>query len=205
MILDLPAPDTQSTHSLVACTRTRQSIRQYSMSPIPIQYLSRLLWSAQGVTRPDGKRATPSAGALYPLRIRVLVRRVEGLEPGIYDYLGDSHSLEMVGGLPSDDIIQTVGIGDQPWLVESAAVLGVVADLAGAAQHFASQPPVGERGKRYVYMETGALAQNVHLHATDLELGCVLVAGFDDIRASEVLKLSSALEPVALLCLGQAQ
>ena len=60
----------------------------------------------------------------------------------------------------------------------------------------------GERGLRYVYMETGALAQNVHLSATELELGCVLVAGFDDIRAIEVLCLSSESDPVALLCIG---
>ncbi|MFL1406594.1 SagB/ThcOx family dehydrogenase [Marinobacter sp. M1N3S26] len=205
VILDLPAPDTQGIHSLVECTRTRRSIREYSDSPIPIQHLSRLLWAAQGVTRPDGKRTTPSAGGLYPLQLRVLVRRVEGLEPGIYDYLGDSHSLKIAGGLPSDEIINAVGIGDQPWLAESAAVLGVVADLAGTVRHFESQPPVGERGKRYVYMETGALTQNVHLHATDLELGCVLVAGFDDTRAREALKLSPEREPMALLCLGKLQ
>ncbi|WP_328190151.1 SagB/ThcOx family dehydrogenase [Marinobacter sp. OP 3.4] len=202
MILDLPAPDTQGDHSLVECTRTRQSIREYSDSPIPLQHLSRLLWSAQGVTRSDGKRTTPSAGGLYPLQLRVLVRRVEGLEPGVYDYLGDSHSLRLVGRLPSDETMQSVGIGDQPWLAESAIVIGVVADLAGTVRHFESQPPVGERGKRYVYMETGALTQNVHLHATDLELGCVLVAGFDNTRATEVFKLSPKLEPMALLCLG---
>ena len=205
MILELPAPDTQGAHSLVECTRTRRSIRQYSDSPISIEHLSRLLWAAQGVTQPDGKRATPSAGGLYPMHIRVLVRRVEGLEPGIYDYLGDNHSLHIIGGLPSDEAVQAVGIGNQPWLAESAAVLGVVADMDGATQHFASQPPEGERGKRYVYMETGALAQNVHLHATDLELGCVLVAGFDDTKAREVLKLSPEREPMALICLGQVR
>lgn len=202
MILDLPTPDTQGANSLVECTRTRQSIREYSDSPIPLQHLSRLLWAAQGVTRPDGKRTTPSAGGLYPLQLRVLVRRVEGLDPGLYDYLGDNHSLQFSGSLPPNDTMQSVGIGDQPWLSESAVLLGVVADLAGTARHFESQPPVGERGKRYVYMETGALAQNVHLHATDLELGCVLVAGFDDTLAGEVLKLSPELEPMAFLCVG---
>ncbi len=98
--------------------------------------------------------------------------------------------------------MEGVGIGDQPWLSESAIVIGVAARLEESTKHFASQPPKGERGKRYVYMESGALAQNVHLQATDLGLGCVLVAGFEDSQAKSVLLLPPELEPTALLCIG---
>lgn len=202
MILDLPAPDAQETKSLDECIRSRRSIREYSESPIPISYLSKLLWSAQSITGANGERATPSAGGLYPLHLHVLVRRVAELEPGIYEYRIDDHSLQLLDGLPPDRVIKEVGIGDQPWLSEAAVMIGVGATLTSAIEHFGSQPPEGERGKRYVYMETGALAQNVYLSATALELGCVLVAGFDDFQAKKMLRLSSELEPTALICIG---
>lgn len=202
MILDLPAPDTQKTKSLDECLGSRRSTREYSELPIPISYLSKLLWSAQGVTSATGERAIPSAGGLYPLHLHVLVRRVAELEPGIYEYRVDDHSLQLLDRLPPDCAVKETGIGDQPWLSESAIIIGVGAALTGAIDYFGAQLPEGERGKRYVYMETGALAQNVHLSATALALGCVLVAGFDDFQAKELLKFSSELEPTALICIG---
>jgi SagB-type dehydrogenase family enzyme len=155
------------------------------------------------VTGPDQKRATPSAGGLYPLHLQIVVYRVSGLEPGTYEYMSDSHSLKLVGDRIPEGTMQEVGIGDQPWLKDAAIVIGVTAKLGDAVRHFQRQPPQGERGARYVYMETGALAQNVHLQSTALGVGCVLVAGFDDSRVKEALRLPTDLEPTALLCIGQ--
>lgn len=44
---------------------------------------------------------------------------------------------------------------------------------------------------------------HVHLQSTALGVGCVLVAGFDDPRVKEVLRLPADLDPTALLCIGQ--
>ena len=203
MIFDLPAPESQDSESLVNCIEARRSVREYTKTPLPIGVLSQLLWSAQGVTGPDQKRATPSAGGLYPLHLHIVVQRVSGLEPGTYEYMADSHSLKHVGDRILENTMQEVGIGDQPWLKEAAIVIGVTAKLGDAVRHFQRQPPQGERGARYVYMETGALAQNVHLQSTALGVGCVLVAGFDDERVKETLRLPPNLEPTALLCIGQ--
>ncbi|WP_386077973.1 nitroreductase family protein [Vreelandella sp. F11] len=118
-------------------------------------------------------------------------------------YQAESHSLNLMSGRVPEGVVQSLGIGDQPWLKESALIIAVTAKLGDAVQHFKAQPPQGERGARYVYMETGALAQNVHLQSTALGVGCVLVAGFDNARVKEVLRLPSDLEPTALLCIGQ--
>lgn len=202
MPLNLPAPYAQGETSLVECLERRRRIREYSNASLPVSAVSRLLWSAQGMSGPEGKRTAPSAGGRYPLRLHVLVRRVEGVAPGVYDYDPAGHALRRLGELPAASDVEAVGIGDQPWLGEAALVMGVAADLADAVQHFASQPPEGERGRRYVFLEAGAVAQNVHLQATDLALGCVLVGGFDDERAREMLGLPPGLEPTALLCIG---
>ncbi|MFC3285045.1 SagB/ThcOx family dehydrogenase [Litchfieldella rifensis] len=202
MILDLPAPEAYESESLVSCIRSRRSIREYPGTPISIASLSQLLWSAQGITGADQQRATPSAGGLYPLHLHVVVRRVSELEPGIYEYQCHGHSLKLLDRQVPDAAIQEAGIGDQPWLGDAAVVIGVAARLEDSIRHFESQPPQGERGARYVYMESGALAQNVHLQCTALGAGCVLVAGFDDSKAQQALGLPSNLAPTALLCIG---
>ncbi|WP_148255333.1 SagB/ThcOx family dehydrogenase [Aidingimonas lacisalsi] len=203
MVLELPAPELQNSGSLARCIEERRSVRQYTKVLLPIGVLSQLLWAALGVTGPGQKRATPSAGGLYPLHLQIVVQRVSALEPGTYEYEADSHSLKLVANRVPEEAVQELGIGDQPWLKEAAIVIGVSAKLGDAVRHFEPQPPQGERGARYVYMETGALAQNVHLQSTALGLGCVLVAGFDDARVKEVLRLPSNMEPTALLCIGQ--
>ncbi|MBT2774686.1 SagB/ThcOx family dehydrogenase [Halomonas sp. ISL-60] len=203
MAFDLPAPEQHDSKSLVGSIAARRSVREYTNAPLSIDFLSQLLWSAQGVTGPNEKRATPSAGGLYPLHLKILVQRVSALEPGIYEYQAESHSLNLMGDRIPEGAVQALGIGDQPWLKEAALVIGVTAKLDDAVRHFESQPPQGERGARYVYMETGAVAQNVHLQSTALGVGCVLVAGFDDTRVKEALRLPPDLEPTALLCIGQ--
>ena len=125
------------------------------------------------------------------------------MSAGIYEYHGESHSLRLLESEVPEEELKGVGIGDQPWLSEAAIVIGLSAKLGDAIKYFASQPPQGKRGARYVYMEAGALTQNIHLQATDLGLGCVLVAGFDDSKARQMLSLSSDVEPIALLCIGQ--
>jgi SagB-type dehydrogenase family enzyme len=165
--------------------------------------LSQLLWSAQGVTGAEQKRSTPSAHGLYPLHLKIVVHRVSELEPGTYEYDVNSHSLKLVGGCIPGWELHKLGIGDQPWLKDAAVVIAVSAKLRDVVRHFESQSPQGKRGARYVYMETGALAQNVHLQSTALGIGCVLVAGFDDAMVQQTLRLPSDLEPTALLCIGQ--
>lgn len=202
MLFDLPTPDAQGARSLVDCIAHRRSTREYGKAPLSLSCLSQLLWSAQGVTGADQKRTTPSAGARYPLELRVLVRRVAQLVPGIYEFQSNKHRLKLLDGAMAETVMHEVGIGDQPWLSEAAMVIGVAARLDETIQHFAPQPPRGKRGSRYVYMESGALAQNVQLQATDMGLACVLVAGFDDPPVRALLKLSPELEPTALLCIG---
>lgn len=204
MIFELPVPDADGSSSLVECIEKRRSVREYSGDFISILNLSQLLFAAQGTTGSGGKQATPSAGSLYPLSLHVLVRRVSGLEPGIYSYQRNSHSLKLLSNEISEAEVRMTGIGEQPWLNDAAFIICIGAQLEKSIAHFAAQAPDGARGIRYVYMESGALAQSVHLRATDLGLGGVLVAGFDDERAKKLLKLPPDEEPTALICIGRS-
>lgn len=75
----------------------RRSIRDYSGKPLTMKQLSLLLHSAYGITEPSGPlRASPSAGALYPLELYPVVNRVEGLVSGVYHYRPKDHSLDLI-------------------------------------------------------------------------------------------------------------
>jgi nitroreductase len=68
----LPSPTVTGTISLEKAIGERRSLRAFRPDPLPMATIGQLLWARQGVTSPDGKRAAPSAGALYPLELYVV-------------------------------------------------------------------------------------------------------------------------------------
>ena len=200
---ELPSPERTGGRPLAECLGERRSVRDYANAPISLAELSQLLWAMQGETGAGGQRASPSAGGLYPLRVHVRARRVSDLPSGIYAYDGAAHGLESLGDGIGQTPLADVGIGDQPWLEAAAAVVGIGAELERVVSHFEAQNPRGARGMRYVFIETGAAAQNAHLQATALGLGFVLVAGFHDDEARAALRFGDDVAPTALLCIGR--
>lgn len=91
--MKLPGPRYDSEAFLEQSLLQRRSIRSYTGQPLTLQEVSQLLWAAQGITDPRGFRTAPSAGALYPLEVYVLVGDVQGLPPGVYRYEPDGHQL----------------------------------------------------------------------------------------------------------------
>lgn len=188
--------------------RERESVREYATDrPLNLEQLAALLWAGQG-ERPlrsgttSGKRLVPSAEGQYPLQLQVFARDVRGLEQGMYVYNGPKHCLELLAEGDFSASFAAAAIGDQPWLAQAAAVIVVLADIHKMRQQFASQAPRGWRGERYVYMETGAVSQNIHLQATALGLGMVTVGGFDDVQVCMLTPEADELEATALLCIG---
>ncbi len=193
MATDLPLHD-----ALAA----RRSVRDFSEKPVPLESLKRLAWAAQGVTGDAGKRTAPSAHALHPLRLRLVAGNVEGLAPGLYDLGGNQPAPKLVKTGDPRPALQAAALEEQPWVGKAAALLAIYADLDEVTRHFAEQPPLGERGARYLYIEAGAAAQNTLLQATAEGLGGVLVAGFQDAATAQVLGLEAPLAPLLYLCLG---
>ncbi len=95
-IITLPEPRKDGEMSVEAALLQRHSVREYSGDPLTLVELSQLLWAAQGITHSRGMRTAPSAGALYPLELYVVVGRVDGLEKGLYRYRIGDHDLQEV-------------------------------------------------------------------------------------------------------------
>ena len=58
----------------------------------------------------------------------------------------------------------------------------------------------GERGKRYVYMEAGHMAQNISLTATEMGFACYCIGEFDDEKMKQMLK--TELNPIYIIRVG---
>ena len=188
--------------TLAQALAERRSVRRFAERAIPLSSLEKILWAAQGKSGEDGKRITPSAHALYPLRLFVLAARVAGLERGLYALAPEGAGLKTVDGADLRPALCDAAIGNPEWIAEAPCIIAICADMVSPARAFADQPPCGARGARYVYLEAGAAAQNIQLQAVGEGLGSVLVGGFDDEATAGVLSLPAPLQPLALLCLG---
>lgn len=180
----------------------RRSIRSYSQSSLSLRSIQRVLAAGQGITSDDGKRTAPSAHALCPLELFVIVRRVQGLESGLYAYAAASNDLRLVRKPLADGVLLSIALGNDQWLEDAAVVVVIGARLNEAIRHFADQQPDGMRGARYVQFEAGACTQNMYLAVAAEKLGAVVVMGFDDDRLKDALSLQEDIDPVALFCIG---
>lgn len=196
MAVTLPEPRTRSEVSLEETLLRRRSVREYADTPLTLQEVSQLLWAAQGKTAPWGGRTAPSAGALYPLEVYLVVGLVEGLVPGVYRYSPEGHHL---AGVKEGDVRRELARAavDQAW-VEDAAV-----DIVIGAVYERTTGKYGDRGIRYVHIEAGHAAQNVYLQATALDLGAVTVGAFHDDWVVESVGMGEDEEPLYIIPVGK--
>jgi SagB-type dehydrogenase family enzyme len=180
----------------------RRSCREFDDRPVGLAIVHRLLAAAQGVTGPEGKRAVPSAHALYPLRLFLVSGRVEGVADGVHAALPDGTIEVRIHDGNVRRALRAAALDDQPWIENAAGIIVIAADLAAASEAFSDQPPYGTRGVRYAYIEAGTAVQNIQLKATEEGLGSVLVAGFRDEATAAALGLDPPVAPIALVCFG---
>ncbi len=173
----------------------RRSVRNYSGRPMTLQQLSQLAWTTQGVTgRIYDKplRTAPSAGALYPFEVYVIVNNVSGLDQGIYHYGVREHHLEQVKIGDFRSRITEAGL-DQDMLGEANVTFALSAIFDRCRHKY------GERGFRYTYIEAGHISQNIYLQATSMGLGSVAVGAFLDQEIDQLLGLDGRDEAAIYL------
>lgn len=174
--IKLPEPSFKGM-TVEEAIRKRRSVREYSDKPLTISQVSEILFAAQGITGEIAGtylRTAPSAGALYPVEIYLIVQNVEGLEKGIYHYNVLEHSLEFIKKGDFKNEIFKAGLF-QDMFLEAPLILIYTAIFKRTTYKY------DDRGYRYVYIEAGHIAQNVSLECVSLGLSsCVVGAFFDD-------------------------
>ncbi|SDQ56886.1 SagB/ThcOx family dehydrogenase [Natronobacterium texcoconense] len=196
----LPKPEPRGETSVERAIATRASRRSFASTSVSIEDISQLLWAAQGITHvQDGvkMRAAPSAGATYPLvaSLEVPSDGCPDLEAGLYRYDPGNHGIEPVLESSIHDELTRAAL-DQAVVGDAPATIVLAADEERTRQRYP------DHGRRYVRMEVGHVAQNVHLVCESRELNCCPVGAFSDAELADVLVLPSSLEPLYLLPFG---
>jgi SagB-type dehydrogenase family enzyme len=194
-IIALPEPSYDSDTSVEKALLGRRSVRDYSGKPVTLPQLGQLLWAAQGITDPSGKRTAPSAGALYPLEVYAVAGNVEGLAPGIYRYRPGTHDLAKVLDGDRREALSGAALS-QPSISQGAL------DIVITAVYERTTVKYGDRGVRYVHIEAGHAAENICLEAVALKLGTVTIGAFEDDKVKNVLKCPDDEAPLYILPVG---
>jgi len=189
-LIPLPKPKPRGIVSLEETMAKRTSVRDFRQRALTREEIAQILWAAGGQTRSWGGRTVPSAGALYPLEIDIVTPE------GVFRYRPDRHQLEQRA---SGNVIANLGAAayGQNCVVRAPAVVVL------SAVYERTRGRYGNRAERYVHLEAGHAAQNIHLQAVALGLGSVAVGAFQDDGVHRALGLARDERPLYLIPVGE--
>lgn len=159
-------------------------------APVTSASLSTILRAAYGTTGAvDGivRRTVPSAGALYPLELYVLIRDVPDQAAGCFHYDPYDHALEELACGPVASLEDALA---DPELARAPAFVVV------AAMFWRSRVKYGLRGYRFALLEAGHAMQNALLAAAALGIAALPIGGYFDRRLERLLALDGVDEAV---------
>jgi SagB-type dehydrogenase family enzyme len=190
----LPRPRYDSDTSIETALLKRRSVREYAGESLTLEEVSQLLWAAQGITSLKGFRTSPSAGALYPLEIFLVVGEVEDLDAGVYRYKPVWHGLRKVLDGDIREELADAALG-QEWVKEGAIDIIITAVYERTTQKY------GDRGIRYVHIEVGCVVQSIYLQAVALDLGTVCIGAFYDTQVKNLIDIEE--DPLIIMPVGR--
>jgi SagB-type dehydrogenase family enzyme len=175
----------------------RRSVRQFTGDSIDLAELATILRSANGVTREalvhlegDGDitlalRSVASGGGLYPVELYCAILNVRRLDPAVYRF-----------DPVKDRLVEVPVAGGPNALLDAFAVPEELVTLRHAAVIFLfighpwrSLRKYGSRGVRYLFLEAGAIGQNIHLAVGAAGYGSVDCASVFDDEIHEALEI----------------
>jgi len=174
-VIKLPEPQTEGGRPLMQVLKARQTSREFGPeAKLPMQVLSNLLWAADGVNRPDGKRTAPSAVNWQNIDIYV------AMADGLYLYDAPQNALKV---LLTEDVRAATG--------QQNFVKAVPLDLVYVADYSKAKTPRGENPNAEVWSAAGVgfISQNVYLYCASEGLATVVRGMFDRDALGKVLQL----------------
>jgi len=183
----------------------RRSTRVYTGDRIGVDQLASVVRAAGAVSGRahvellDGGEAeilfhtAPSPGGLYPIDIYVLALRVENLGRGVWRYSPRTDSLVHEGDAAvMKDAMDAFAVPEEIIsLSQAAAVLLLIARPWKVMRKY------GPRGVRYLFIEAGTIAENIHLACGSLGVGSVDCASVADDELHNALGLDGEMECLA--------
>lgn len=192
-LIALPAPKKEGNVSVETALASRRSVRTYTKQALTLAEVGQLLWAAQGITSPDGKRTAPSAMHRYPLEIAVVAQNVVGLANGAYRYVPATHSLELLNSATSaQPFLADATTQPQVHSAPAVFVIAAVYDRMGS----------GAKSHTWTDYEAGLASENLLLEAVALGFGAV-DWGIDAAAMKDAVNFSGSEQVVVVIPVGR--
>lgn len=155
----------------------RESRRKYTGESIDLETLSFLLWATQGVKKiaPNKKwiqRTVPSGGARHPFETYLLVNHVEGLEKGLYRYLGIEHRLCLLSNEPG--LAKKIHKGSNDQFVLPSAVTFIWTVIP-----YRTEWRYTRVSAKLIAQDSGHLCQNLYIACEAVGLGTCAIGAYN--------------------------
>jgi SagB-type dehydrogenase family enzyme len=195
--IKLPAPATKGTMSVEEALQNRRSTKLFANRSLDLAQISQLLWAADGINNPQGKRTAPSGKATYPMDLYLVAgeRGVTGLAPGLYHYNVADHALEPVAQGEFRPAVAKA-CNSQVWMGEAPVIFVISGDYKR------SEVKNGDKATLFTHVEAGLIAQNLFLQVEALGLGAGIAGGMNDKALAQALRLPQADIPFLVMPVG---
>lgn len=182
-----------TTANLTDLLFARKSNRVYTQETISLQQLSYLLWATQGIKDIRGKayatiRTVPCGGARHEFETYLIVRNVEGLEPGAYHYLPMGHQLEFLYPVADLENVVSDSLCEQHWAAKASVI------FYWSMVPYRAEWRYGIYAHRIAMVDIGHVGENLYLAATALGLGTCGIGAFQHEQCNRLFGLDEKEE-----------
>jgi SagB-type dehydrogenase family enzyme len=178
--IQLPSPDqvVLFENDITKIIDQRKSRRNYIEKEISQEELSFLLWATQGIKEvgPNSsfiRRTVPSGGARHTFETYLAIHQVAGIEPGIYQYIPQSHSLGLLFKDPNlTENCMKVGKGQS--FVGKCAVTFIWSCIP-----YRSEYRYHWESHKLILQDAGHMCQNLYLAVEAIHAGTCAIGAYD--------------------------
>ena len=171
--IKLNAPDKTRGTSVMQALNDRKSVREYAPESLNPQDLSDLLWAANGINRPDGRRTAPSARNLQSVELYVI------FPEGAYFYDHKEHALNPI--VAGD--FRSALTGGQEFAKTAPLAIVMVADMSKYGN-------MSENSMMMAAVDVGIVCQNINIACAAFGLVTVPRGMMDKEALKDILKLT---------------
>jgi len=175
--IQLLDPDTVGGIPLMQALQHRKTDREFDKKNLSLKHLSEVLWAANGLNRPDGKRTVPSAMALYPIQTYAV------LANGIFFYNPVTNQLEPV---VEGDYREITGL--QSFVKDAPLNILFIADFKA---YDGAKKVAEENRVSLASLDAGHCSENVYLYCASEGLKTVVRGGAQADELYKVLELDA--------------
>ncbi|MDR1499562.1 MAG: SagB/ThcOx family dehydrogenase [Tannerellaceae bacterium] len=176
-VIKLDPPRKTGGAPLMKAFNDRKSDRVFSTLKLKAQDLSDILWAANGINRPDGKRTAPTAINAQDVDVYAV------MEDGAYLYDAKAHALTPVAKGDYRGAVATTG---QEFVKDAPLSLVIVSDISRFGRN------TDENTRLMGAVDIGIVCQNINLVCAGLGISTVPRASMDKDALKKALKLKDS-------------